>query len=233
MKNKKTCFVIISGLIVICFIIPLNCSAIIKILSILGMIILGIIAVFRRWEKEKWILASFICLFLLNMYFQCTVYLPYRYHTSAAYNSLSGFSTTQVCYVYNNVNSDALLCSILKNRDILIYGNENSKIYQRYLKFYANNVTAQDHNKNVDFLKERQEEFIDIGKMTISHAWDCFDDKNIKIMEQILEMDDSTRPHLYFKSDKIIEKDELIIAIDSLHNIYVMSNEEWESIING
>nr|WP_305181928.1 hypothetical protein [uncultured Schaedlerella sp.] len=228
-EADKKGFNLISGLISIGFIIVLKYHIFLKIIMVLGISIFYFYSILKNWTKARWISTLLFVMFLLNLYLQCTVYLPYRYHTSAAYNSLCGFATTQVCYVYNQGEGDTLIPTILKNRNFSVYGN--GKQYREYFELYSKNIIRNDYNKNVDFLVEKQIEFIDIGRMSISNAENCFNDKDVKKLQK-LQNDYATQPHLYIKSHEVADIEEGVIAVDSFHNIYVMTREEWEEFMN-
>lgn len=221
-------FKTVSSFVAIILFFVLDCNIMIKIVVASAIVMLYFIALAWQWSKEKWIVAVILCISSANIYYHLTEYLHYWIHYSASYNEQCGFSTSQVAYLYNSGNSDAALCGILREKVISVYGN--CEMYDTYLEIYSKKVLTFDENRNVDFLGDKQDEFLAMGKMSICTAMDCFSDEEV---EKLTDIRNDIQPLLYLSSDKVAEEDECIVAIDSSHNIYVMTKDEWENTNNG
>ena len=199
-KNTNKRFNVIGTFLILVLIIVLDCDTKVKIVVIVCLTLLYFGATLKRWSKEKWVIVACLCSSIINAYCEKEIYIPYRTTFSAAYNSQTGFGTTQLCYVYNARYADALIPTILKDRKVSIYGN--CKIYQKYFEMFSGEVVCFDSDKDVDYFIDRQHEFMSMGIMCMSTAPDCFEDEEMEILGDVR---DSAQLYLSLKSDKIIK----------------------------
>lgn len=219
-KNQAVQFNTISCIFAIGLVIILDCNALVKILVIIGIIALYLCSILRGWNKEKWVLLLILCISLINVYCECRIYIPYRLNYSTSYNKQCGFSTTQVSYTYNSGNSDSLLCAILKDKDVFVYGQ--CEMYQRYIEQFSKEVLDYNFKIKVDWLIDKQDSFLDMGRINPYNAVDCFDEDEIEILREIRN---DNKPRLYVSSDSVVDENDIIIAVDYLHNIYVITED--------
>ncbi len=225
-KRQNNLFKGISGITAVVLILVLDCRYELKTLAAVGITVFYICACFFKWSKEKWTIVLILCISIINVYCDWTIYLPYRITWSAAANKQIGFSTSQLCYTNNPGNADALLCTMLLGRTVSIYGNCN--MYQKYFELYSGRILEYNCKQNADFLMEKRENFWDMGRMSLCSAVDCFEDYEVESLKELRQ----NRTELYqlylsIHSDEIVDKGEMAVAIDSSHNIYIMTLEEW------
>ncbi|EOS39946.1 hypothetical protein C808_00917 [Lachnospiraceae bacterium M18-1] len=228
-QKIKRIFDIVSGFVAVGCTIILDCNLLIKLLVIIGIICVCICSDIYRWSNERLIIGLLCCLAILNIYCELTIYIPYRAIWSASSNIQVGFSSSQVCYTYNSGNADALLCMMLRDREVSLYGN--CKMYQRYFQLYSKEIIVFDYKEKIDFLMEKRESFLDMGRMSLCSASDCFNDTEIETLREYRQ--DRLELYQLFLSanmDQISDKENIVVAIDSMHNIYIMTDMEWRAL---
>ena len=223
-KKENICNLFLS-FILIGLICILNCSIYIELIVGVCTVAVLILSIKYKWNCSRCFFCFLAIAMMINFYFDYKTYSPYRNEQSGNYNSRCGFTTSQVAYTYNSGNSDVLLYLILKNKDAISYGNIEP--YYNLLEQFSNNCINVSGEEDVDFLIDMQNEFWDMGRVNPYNAGDCFD---IDEANTLREIRNTNKPCLYILSDEFVKKERVVVVVDSLHNFYIMTEEQWEEI---
>lgn len=195
----------------------------------LGSIIF-ILCLVKRQVIKLWIVIYSMLMTLLNIICFFEVHYIHIVTYNDTYNKNTKWMTTQTDYVWNTGNSEAILSSIFRNKDIYVMSEEK---YEEYIRYFSKNLYFLENQIDYGFqFQYFQEKFIPLGRMSPqSTPWLWNDDMRDKLTE--LRGDFDTTPRIYVSSENVADKQKLVAVSDENYNLYIWSYEEFKELLQG
>lgn len=179
----------------------------------------------------NYIIAAFtLILFVINMYYEYSVYFDYRKNLSGGSVRKEKYMASQVTY-FSPVDgiTDPLLVTIIKDKDIVVYGDY--EVFRPFFNSFAGSAEYAEETVDYELLRANNWK-LDLGSLSLgrySMLTEMTDDEEF----HLIEMRILNNARLFLSGYGVAEKEKLICVADELTNIYLMTEEEIGRFIHG